>query len=82
MNCDRCCEDRCFCRSCPEKCYTDDEPMEAKEPPPVAKEPTAEAKEPTPLNRFTHGFHQWVSRTRLPDLLAQVAKTFQRVKKV
>ena len=74
MNCDRCCEDRCFCRTCPEKCYTDDEPMEAKESIP-------EAKEPTPLNRFTHGFSHWVSRTRLPDLLAKVAKTFQRVKK-
>ena len=74
MNCDRCCEDISFCRSCAEQCYPDDEPMEAKET-------TTEAKVPTPLNRFTHGFNQWVSRTRLPDLLAKVAKTFQRVKK-
>jgi len=40
-----------------------------------------EAKEPTPLDRFTHGFHQWVSRTKLPDLWTQIAKTFQWVKK-
>ena len=62
MNCDRCCEDRAWCRSCPEKCYPDDEPTEAKEP--------------TPFDRIT----QWVSRTKLPDLLAQIAKTFQRMK--
>ena len=67
MNCDRCCEDRALCRSCPEKCYPDDEPTDAKEP--------------TPLDRITHGSSQWVSRTKLPDLLAQVAKTFQRMKK-
>jgi len=46
-----------------------------------AKESIPETKQPTPLNRFTHGFHQWVSRTKLPDLLTKVAKTFQRVKK-
>jgi len=67
MNTDRCCEDRSCCRSCPEKCYPDDEPMEAKEP--------------TALDRFTYGFNQWVSRTKLPDLFAQVANVIQRVKK-
>jgi len=46
-----------------------------------AKETTTEAKVPMPLDRFTHGFHQWVSRTRLLDLLAKVAKTIKRVKK-
>ena len=67
MNRDRCCENRSFCRVCPEKCYPDYEPMEAKEA--------------SPLDRFTHGFHQWVSRTKLPDLWTQIANTFQRVKK-
>jgi hypothetical protein len=40
-----------------------------------------EAKEPTALDRFTYGFSQWVSRTKLPDLFAQVANAIQRVKK-
>jgi len=40
-----------------------------------------EAKALTPFDRFTHGFNQWVSRTKLPDLWAQIAKTFKRVKK-
>jgi len=67
MKNDRCCEDRSCCRSCPEKCYPDDEPMEAKEP--------------TALDRFTYGFNQWVSKTKLPDLFTQVANVIQRVKK-
>ena len=65
MNCDRCCEDRAWCRSCPEHCYPDDEPMEAKEP--------------TPLDRFTHGFSQWVSNTWQRGL-DQVTKAIQAVK--
>jgi len=40
-----------------------------------------ESKEATPFDRFTHGFYQWVSRTKLPDLWTQIAKTFQRVTK-
>ena len=37
--------------------------------------------QPTPFDRITLGFSQWVFRTKLPDLLAQVTKTFQRMKK-
>ena len=62
----RCYEDRAWCRSCPERCYPDDEPMEAKEP--------------TPLDRFTHALSQWVSRSWLPGL-ARISKAMQRVKK-
>jgi hypothetical protein len=75
MNCDCCCEDRSYCRSCPEKCYPDDVPIETTDDEPV------ESKALTPLDRFTHGFSQWVSRTKLPDLWTQIAKTFKRVKK-
>ena len=66
MNCDRCCEDRCYCRACPEKCYPEDEPMEAKEP--------------TLLDRFTHGFSQWVSNIWQRGL-EQVTKAIQAVKR-
>ena len=66
MNRDRCCENRTYCRACPEKCYPDDELMESKEP--------------TPLDRFTHGFHQWVSQS-WQRALEKIAKAIQAVKK-
>jgi len=53
-------------RSCPEKCYPDDESMESKEP--------------TSLDRFIHGFHQWVSRSWQRGL-EKIAKAIQAVKK-
>ncbi|MCL2624627.1 MAG: hypothetical protein FWD31_13275 [Planctomycetaceae bacterium] len=49
-----------------EKCYPDDEPMEAKEA--------------SPLDRFTHGFSQWVSRSWQRGL-EKIAKAIQAVKK-
>ena len=64
MNRDRCCEDRAYCRSCPERCFPDDEPMEAKEP--------------TAFDRITYGFSQWVSQTLLPGM-AKIATAIGRM---
>jgi hypothetical protein len=67
-NCDRCHEDRAYCHSCPEQCFPDDKPMEAKEP--------------TPLDRIAYGLSQWVTRIGLPELLTKMGNVMQhRVKK-
>jgi len=66
MNRDRCCEDRARCRACPEQCFPDNVPMEAKEP--------------TVFDRFAYGFSQWVSQSLLPGM-ARVTKAIQGIGK-
>jgi len=65
MNRDRYNENRAYCRSCPERCFPDDEPMESKEP--------------TALDRIAYDLSQWVSHTVLPGM-ARVAKVIRAVK--
>ena len=74
INDDRCCEDRAFCRTCPERCFSEEKPSCFPEEMPVT------TKKPSPLGRVTHIVSQWVSRIRLPGL-AQIGKAIQRVKK-
>jgi hypothetical protein len=52
MHQDCCHADHAYCRSCPERCFQENEPMEAKEP--------------TFFDRLSYGLSQWVSRTLLP----------------
>ena len=70
----RCYEDRAWCRSCPERCFPEDEALSFPDTQP------AMAKKPSPLDRFTQAFSQWVSQTWLPGL-AKISKAIQGVKK-
>ena len=74
INDDRCCEDRAFCRTCPERCFPEEKPSCLPEEMPVT------TKKASPLDRVTHVVSQWVSRSWLPGL-AQIGKAIQRVKK-
>jgi hypothetical protein len=65
MNQDRCCEDRAYCRSCPERRYPNDEP--------------ASVQESTVFDRIAYGFSQWVSQSLLSGM-AKVAEAIRRVK--
>jgi len=55
MNRDCCHEDRAYCRSCPERCFPEEKPVEVKEP--------------TFLARVTYGLSQWVSQTLFPVMM-------------
>ena len=66
MNSDRCChEDRAYCQSCPERCFPDEQPMEAKEP--------------TVIDRIVYGFSYWVTCSLLPGV-ERVVKAIQGAK--
>jgi len=62
---DRCHEDRAYCQSCPERCFPNEQPMEAKEP--------------TAFDRIAYGFSYWVSQTLLPGM-ERVVKVIGGVK--